>query len=118
VVSPGGSGTKSDLFLVIQVAPDPRFERKGDDLYMDAPIDLYTAVLGGDTQVDTLSGKVVLSIPAGTQSGQTFRLAGRGMPNLKQSDHHGDLFVRVKVLIPRQLSEKQRSLFQELVQTK
>ena len=117
VVSPGGPGEKSDLYLVIQVASDPRFERKGDDLYMEAPIDLYTAVLGGDTQVDTLSGKVVLTIPAGTQNGQTFRLAGRGMPNLKQPDHHGDLFVRVKVLIPRQLSEKQRSLFQELAHT-
>ncbi len=118
VVSPGGPGEKSDLYLVIQVASDPRFERKGDDLYTEAPIDVYTAVLGGDTQVDTLSGKVVLTIPAGTQNGQTFRLAGRGMPKLKQPDHHGDLFVRVKVLIPRQLSEKQRSLFQELAHTK
>jgi curved DNA-binding protein len=118
VVSPGGSGVKSDLYLVIKVASDPRFERKGDNLYLEAPIDVYTAVLGGDTQVDTLSGKVVLTIPAGTQNGQTFRLAGRGMPDLKQSDQHGDLFVRVKVLIPRHLSEKQRSLFQELAHTK
>lgn len=114
VVSPGPSGPKSDLYLVIHVHPDPRYERKGDDLYTEAPIDLFTAVLGGDTQVDTLSGKVVLSIPAGTQNGQTFRLTGRGMPNLKQPDRIGDLYVRVKVLIPRQLSEKQRALFQEL----
>ena len=117
VVSPGQSGAKSDLYLVIQVAPDPRFERKGDDLYTDAPVDLYTAVLGGDTQIETLSGKVVLTIPAGTQNGQTFRLAGRGLPNLKQPDRLGDLYVRVKVLIPRQLSEKQRALFQELAQS-
>lgn len=114
VVSTGPSGAKSDLYLVIQVAPDDRFERKGDDLYTDVPIDLYTAVLGGNTQVETLSGKVVLTIPSGTQNGQTFRLAGRGMPSLKQPDRTGDLYARIKVLIPRQLTEKQRALFQEL----
>jgi len=117
VVSPGPSGPKSDLYLVIQVAGDPRFERKGDDLHTEAPIDLFTAVLGGDTQIETLAGKVVLTIPPGTQSGQTFRLAGRGLPNLKQPDRHGDLYVRVKVLIPRKLSDKQRTLFQELANT-
>jgi len=114
IVSPGPAGPKSDLYLVIQVRPDARFERKGDDLYTEAQIDLYTAVLGGDIQIETLSGKVVLTIPAGTQNGQTFRLAGRGMPKLKQPDRTGDLYVRIKVLIPRQLNEKQRALFQEL----
>ncbi|HWQ84292.1 MAG TPA: DnaJ C-terminal domain-containing protein, partial [Anaerolineales bacterium] len=118
VVSPGASGPKSDLYLVIQVASDPRFERKGDDLYTDVSIDVYTAVLGGDTQVDTFSGKVVLTIPPGTQNNQTFRLAGRGLPTLKQPDRLGDLYVRIKVSIPRNLSDKQRSLFQELAQIK
>jgi len=74
-------GEKSDLYLVIEMIPDTNYERKGDDLYCETIIDLYTAVLGGQASVNTLSGQVVLTIPTGTQSGQTFRLAGRGILN-------------------------------------
>jgi curved DNA-binding protein len=105
---------KSDLYLVIQVADDPRFERKADDLYTEAPIDLYTAVLGGTATVQTLSGNVVLTIPAGTQNGRTFRLTGRGMPHLRHPQEHGDLYVKVSVKIPRDLSPRQKELFQEI----
>lgn len=108
------SGSKQDLFLVIQVAADPRFERKGDDLYTTVPIDLYTAVLGGEVKVPTLSGDVVLTIPAGTQPDQMFRLAGKGMPRLKQPSSYGDLYVKVQVKIPRHLTEKQKELFKQL----
>ena len=80
--------------MVIKVAADPVYERKGNDLYMEVPIDMFTAVLGGKTEVETLSGKVVLSIPPGTQPGQTFRLAKKGLPLLKSPDQHGDLYVR------------------------
>lgn len=107
-------GQKSDLYLVIHVEDDPRFERKGNDLYTDAAVDLYTAVLGGEVTVPTISGNIVLTIPEGTQQGQTFRLAGRGMPALKRQDNFGDLYVRIKVKIPRKLNEKQRELFQQL----
>jgi curved DNA-binding protein len=112
VTSP--NGRKSDLYLVIQVAKDSQFERKEDDIYTDAKVDLYTAVLGGEIQVPTLSGNVILKIPEATQPGKTFRLAGRGMPNVKKPDRCGDLFVRIQVRIPDKLSARQRDLFREL----
>ena len=74
---------------------------------------MFTALLGGEAEVETLEGKVKLKIPAGTQPEQVFRLAERGMPRLKSSQGKGDLFVRVKVKIPKQLSSKQKSLLEE-----
>jgi curved DNA-binding protein len=105
---------KSDLFLVIQVSDDPRFKRKADDLITDVKIDLYTAVLGGEVTVPTLGGNVMLSIPAGTQPGQSIRLSGRGMPRLKNPESFGDMYAKVNIQIPRKLSSKQRDLFSEL----
>ena len=109
---------KSDLYLVIQVQDDPRFSRKGDDLYTDVKIDLFTAVLGGEISVPILKGNIVLKIPAGTQPGRSFRLSGKGMPNLKNPQNFGDMYVRVSVEIPRELSHKQKELFQELANLK
>jgi curved DNA-binding protein len=110
----GPDGQKSDIYLVVQVKPDARFERKGNDLYTEASTDLYNAVLGGQLRVKTLSGEVMLTIPAGTQPGQKFRLSGRGMPRLRSPETHGDLYVTVQVTIPKQLNEKQKSLFEQL----
>jgi curved DNA-binding protein len=107
-------GQKADLYLVIKVLDDPHFERKGDDLYTEAAIGLYIAVLGGEVPIQTMSGQVVLTIPAGTQPGQSFRLAGRGMPQIRKSDVRGDLYVRVKINIPRKLTPEQRELFNKL----
>jgi len=114
----GADDQKGDLFLIIKVAQDPRFERKENDLYSDVSIDLYTAVLGGELTVDTLSGKVVLTVPPGTQPGQSFRLAGRGMPQLRDPEKRGDIIVRIKVNIPRNLTPDQRRLFQQLAELK
>ncbi len=97
----------SDLYLVIEVADDPRFERDGTDLRTTASVDIFTAVLGGEAEVETMTGKVKLNIPAGTQPEQVFRLAGRGMPNLKNRSEKGDLYVRLIVQVPRYLSAKQ-----------
>lgn len=110
----GPDGRPMDIYLKIEVLPDGRFERKEDDLYADANVDLYTAVLGGEVHVPTLGGSVLLTIPAGTQPGQAFRLAGRGMPRLKHPQGHGDLYVRARVQIPRQLTPDQRALFERL----
>lgn len=110
----GVAGQKADLYLVIHVADDPRYEVKGNDLHTEVTIDLYTAVLGGEVTVQTLSGNVVLTIPAGTQPGQAIRLAGKGIPKLKSPDNKGDLIVHIKVKIPHNLSTKQKDLFQEL----
>ncbi len=114
----GADGQPTDLYLVIQVAPDPRFERQGDDLYTDVSIDLYTAVLGGDARVPTPEGTVLLTIPAGTQPGQTIRLGGRGMPNLRAAANRGDLYARIKITIPRNLTPEQRQLFEQLSKTR
>ncbi len=108
------NGDYADLYLVVQVAPDPRFERQGDDLYTEVPVDLYTAVLGGEVKVPTLTGEVYLKIPPGTQCGQTFRLRGRGMPKLRNPRQHGDLYARAKVLVPKDLTPRERELFEEL----
>jgi curved DNA-binding protein len=113
-ISTGAEGRKADLFLVIKVRDDPRFERKGHDLYTDVVLDLYTAVLGGEVTVTTLSGNVVLTVPAGTQPGQTFRLKGRGMPHIKNPGQQGDLLARAKVSIPRHLTPEQHELFIKL----
>jgi curved DNA-binding protein len=109
------SGRQSgDLYLVVNVQPDPRFDRKGDDLYTDVSVDLYTAVLGGEVQVPTLSGDVVLTIPSGSQPDQVFRLKDRGMPRLRNPSQHGDLYARIKVALPKELSDEERRLFKEL----
>lgn len=106
-------GEAGDLYLVVKVADDPRFERKGDDLYTTTPVDLYTAVLGGEVRVPTLAGEVNLKIPAGSQNGQTFRLRGKGMPQLNKKAH-GDLFAKLEVRLPTRLTDEQRKLFEQL----
>lgn len=110
-------GRKGDIYLIIRVAEDPRFKQKGDDLYTDTIIELPTAVLGGKVTVQALGGNVILTIPAGTQPGQTFRLSGRGMPGRKNPHQFGDLYVRIEVRIPRKLTPRQRELFEELSKT-
>ena len=112
VVHPNGQ--TDDLYLVIQVSEDARFERKENDLYTNVPVSLFTAVLGGEVTVPTLAGNVVLTIPAGTQPDQLFRLAGKGMPLIKDPRSCGDLLARVKIQIPKKLSSRQKELFRQL----
>jgi curved DNA-binding protein len=100
--------------MVIKVADDPRFQVKGNDLHIEVAIDLYTAVLGGEVTVQTLSGNVVLTIPPGIQPGQSMRLTGRGIPRLNSPGTKGDFFVHIKVKIPHNLTSRQKELFQEL----
>jgi len=114
-----GAGPQgNDLYLIVEVEEDPRFERHGNDLYTTATVDVFTAMLGGEAEVETLSGKIKLNVPAGTQPEQVFRLAGRGMPHLKNPQLNGDLYVRLKVQIPRYLSAKQRELLEEAAKIK
>jgi curved DNA-binding protein len=109
-----GNGLKGDLYLEINVTPHPTFERVGDDLYTELPVDLYTAILGGEAIVPTFRGKVKLRIPAETQSGRTFRLRGQGMPKLGQDDERGDLYAKVMVKLPENLTPEEIELFEEL----
>ncbi len=110
-----GGGSQGDLYLRVKVQPDPRFKREGDNLYTDVPVDLYTAILGGEVYVPTLRGKsLALTIPPETQNGRTFRLAGQGMPQLKNPERHGDLFATVEVRLPTHLSSQEKELFTRL----
>jgi curved DNA-binding protein len=113
--SGSGRGQSGDLFLLIQVGPDSRFKRTGDDLRVEAPVSLYTAILGGEVNVPTLrSKKLQLKIPAGTQNGQTFVLRGQGMPKVKDPRSSGDLYVTVDVRLPTNLSDEERELVEQL----
>jgi curved DNA-binding protein len=102
------------LYLVVEVLPHAIFQREGDDLKVDVPVDLYTAILGGEVQVPTLERPVMLTIPPETPNGKVFRLRGLGMPNLRNPDQRGDLLARVNVQLPTNLSEAEKNLFRQL----
>jgi DnaJ-class molecular chaperone len=109
-----GGGPRGDLYLIVSVRPDPVFERRGDDLTVDVPVPLTTAVLGGEAPVPLPDGKrVLLKIPPETQNAQTFLLRGKGMPRLR-GDGQGNLLARVRVVLPTQLSPRERELFAAL----
>lgn len=110
-----GGAASGDLYLRIRLAPHPKFERKGKDLYTHVRIPLTTAVLGGEAEVQTLGGKSLrLKIPEGTQIAQVFRLKGHGMPAVGKPDDHGDLYATVDVELPKQLTAEQRTHYEAL----
>jgi curved DNA-binding protein len=112
---PGANGGPAgDLYITFEIEDDPHYKRSGNDLYVTAVIDLYTAVLGGETIIDTLNGKVKLNVAAGTQNGTKVRLKGKGFPVYKKEGEFGDLYITYNVKIPTSLTEKQRELFSEL----
>ena len=116
--TPGTAGGQAgNLYLPVKVLPDPRFRRRGDDLQVTVSTDLYTAILGGRTSVPTLNGTVKLTIPAGTQNGQRFRLRGKGMPHLQEPKEQGDLYAHLDVRLPTELTAQQQELFKELQRT-
>lgn len=107
-----------DLFVRIIVKLHPQFTRKGNDLYVHHHnIDLYTAVLGGDIIIDTFSGKLKIQIAAGTQNGKSIRLKQKGMPLYEKPNVYGDLYIQLEVLIPDNLTDKQRELFEQIKST-
>lgn len=106
-------GPRGDLYIKVKLRPHPFFERKGDDLYCEVPVTFVEAALGADIEIPTLTGRGSLKIPAGTQSGQKFRLRGQGMPNLK-SKQRGDQYVTVKVTVPQNLGASDRELVASL----
>jgi curved DNA-binding protein len=114
--APGiGGGKRGDLFLIIQVAPNDHFERRGDDLETNVVVDLYTMLLGGSVRVPVLGGKTIsLNVPAGTQNGRKFRITGQGMPRLRAPETRGDLYVKLDVQLPSKISDRERALFEEL----
>jgi DnaJ-class molecular chaperone len=107
-------GASGDVYLLVTVSPDMRFEREGDNLRTTVDVPLYDAILGGEVRVPTMTGSVMLTVPPETQSGKTFRLRGKGMPQLGKPDRHGDLLARVEVRIPTRINDRERELFGEL----
>jgi curved DNA-binding protein len=114
--APGiNGGPSGDLYLTINVLPDPRYKREGDNLYADLPIDVPTAVLGGKVPVNTPDGKtVMLNIPQGTSCGKKLRLKGKGMPIYNNPAIHGDLYVTTKIVVPQNLTQEQKELYEKL----
>jgi curved DNA-binding protein len=113
--SPGQGGAPAgDIYLVVTVAPDPRFERRGDDLHTEVRAPLEALLLGGEARVPTPDGRTLaLSIPAHTQDGRVFRLRGQGMPRLDAPNARGDLHAEVHARLPERLSPRQRELIEE-----
>ena len=107
------AGPRGDLIVIARVHEDPRYTRKGDNLYCEVPLSLIEAVLGGRIKVKGVDGSVDLAIPPGTQSGQTFRLRGKGVRRLT-GDGRGDLYVTARVEIPRSLDTRTQEVFREL----
>ena len=107
-------GTKGDLYLTFSIKNNTAFKLDKHNLYTTADLDLYTAVLGGDCIVDTFDGKVKLTVTPGTQNGTKVKLKGKGFPVYKKEGEFGDLYVSYQILIPTNLSEKEKELFMEL----
>ena len=110
-------GPKGDLYITFRIKPDANFRREGDNLYKTEPIDLFTAVLGGEIKLNTFDGLVKLKVKPGTQSGTQVKLGGKGFPKYKK-EGHGDLFVTYEVKIPENLTARQKELFEELAKTR
>lgn len=116
--APGANGGPSgDLYLTFAIANDPRFKRKGNDLYLNEDLKLYTAVLGGDITLETMSGKIKLKVQPETQNGTKTRLKGKGFPLYKKEGEFGDLYITYSIKIPTNLTEKQIDLFKQLATT-
>jgi curved DNA-binding protein len=107
-------GPNGDLYLTVKIAPHPEFHRSGNDLHCDLPVELYTALLGGKTQIKTLKGKVTVNIPKGTPNGKELSLRGLGMPLYAKKNEFGNLLVKVDIVLPEQLSEREMDWFREL----
>ena len=103
-----------NLLVRIKVKPNHHFVRKGDNLYFILTTDLYTAVLGGEALVNTLSGQVKMKIMAGSQNGKSIRLKGKGMPVYGKPNEYGDLYIQLEISIPEKLTDKQKELFETL----
>lgn len=111
----GGVSAPGDLYLYIHVLPHEIFERHDKDIYMHLPVSFVKASLGADVSVPTLNGNVSMKVPSGTQSGKTFRIKGKGMPDLHRGEQ-GDLFVKVMIQVPTHLTAQQKKLLEEFAQ--
>jgi len=118
IAGKGGRGSSNaqngDIYFTVRIAPDPEYHRKGNDLRRNLTVELYTAVLGGKTQIKTFKGKVTVNIPKGTPNGKELRLRGLGMPVYAKKNEFGNLLLKVDILLPEHLSDEEIDLFRKL----
>jgi curved DNA-binding protein len=113
----GSSGRSGDLYLIVNVETDPVYERKGDDLHTNVEVDVFKAMLGGKQELNTISGKISITLKEGTQNGKVVRLKGKGMPVYSKTEEFGDLYIKLNVKMPTQLTDEQKRLL-KMVQDK
>jgi curved DNA-binding protein len=111
-------GPAGDLYLIVRVLPHDTFERAGDDLHIDVPVDLFTAVAGGEVRIPTLEQPLILTIPPRTNANRSFRLRGKGMPHLGDAKKHGDLFARVRLVLPDSLTDEEVNSIRKLASSR
>ncbi|HEY5093519.1 MAG TPA: J domain-containing protein [Candidatus Eremiobacteraceae bacterium] len=111
-----GGGQSGDLYLIVRITRDPTFERRGDDLYEEHPVSVYTLVLGGEITVPTMTGHIDVKVPAGSQNGRTLRIGGKGMPRVAAGGGFGDLYVKLVAQVPTNLTDDERELFKQLAE--
>ena len=112
--APSGNGKPGDLYITVHVTTPQNIRVEGLDIHQPISVDLVTAVLGGEKEVSTFSGKLKVKIPDGTQSGRLLKLKGKGMPKYGDESVHGDLILELQVQIPQHLTEEQKELFRKL----
>ncbi|HSZ86696.1 MAG TPA: J domain-containing protein [Puia sp.] len=107
-------GPNGDLYITFMIKEDSRYQRKGNDIYVNEDIDLYTALLGGEKIVETLSGSIKITVKPETQNGSRIRLKGKGFPIYKKEGEFGDLYIKWNIKLPTNLSHEQKELFKKL----
>ncbi len=108
------NGPNGDLYITVHVSEHPHYKRKEDDLYCDIPVDLYTAILGGQIHVNTIGNPIKISIGKETENGKILRLKGKGMPRYDKDNNYGDMYAKVNIKLPKNLTPKEIELFKEL----
>jgi curved DNA-binding protein len=111
-------GLAGDLYLIVYILPNETFEREGDDLHIDVPVDIFTAIAGGEIRIHTLERPLILKIPPRTNARRSFRLRGKGMPHLGDPKTHGDLFALVRLVLPDTLTDEEVKSIRELASSR
>lgn len=112
------NGPAGNLYLIVHILPNETFEREGDDLHIDVPVDIFTAIAGGETRIPTLDKPLILKIPPRTNAGRSLRLRGKGMPHLGDPKTHGDLFAVVRLVLPEPLTDNEVNSIRELASSR
>jgi curved DNA-binding protein len=115
--TPGiNGGANGNLFITLKIKPHPVYKREGDDLFMDMPVSIYKALLGGEQKIKLISGSIKVKIKPETSSGTTLRIKGKGFPHYRKKEQFGDLYIKVILDLPTNLSPKEKELITELAQ--